>query len=159
MKKLDHPNIIKLYEIYFEEDEVFLVTEFCQGGELFDRIYNHGKIPEGECAKLFVQMVYAIKYCHKNKICHRDLKPENFMFMNVRGEKVLKLIDFGLSRSFFQVKTATTTRMQTRAGTFVYMAPEVIDHNYNETCDFWSLGVILYVMLSGYSPFETKRED
>lgn len=101
-------------------------------------------------------------YCHKNAIAHRDLKPENFMFESSEDGANLKLIDFGLSCSYFktnQLGLGEYTRMTTRAGTAFFMAPEVLEQNYSNGCDMWSCGVILYVMLCGYPPFDGDTEE
>lgn len=100
-------------------------------------------------------------YCHTNGIVHRDLKPENFMFESDKKDSRLKLIDFGLSRSFYKFEKkgmGKVIRMKTKAGTAFFMAPEVIIQNYTKECDLWSIGVILYVMLSGYPPFFGNNE-
>lgn len=109
----------------------------------------------------------AINYCHSNKICHRDLKPENFLFLTKDKDSPVKVIDFGLSKIFeedglVQSKAKLEKKvkrkpkkviMKTRAGTPYYIAPEVLTGSYNETCDIWSAGVILYILLCGYPPF------
>lgn len=157
LKTLDHPNIIKLYEVYEDKDCVYLVQEFCEGGELFDFIAEQEKLEEKEAARIFHQITSSILYCHKNCICHRDLKPDNFMLATKKPNSPVKLIDFGLSRSFFKYQdqgTGEMLRMETRAGTALYMAPEVLKKDYSNACDTWSLGVILYIMLSGLLPFE-----
>lgn len=97
MKTLDHPNIIKLFEIYESPDAVYLVQELCTGGELFERIVQDKYMSEHNAAVIFEQIVEAILYCNKNQISHRDLKPENFIFCNKNKDSMLKLIDFGLS--------------------------------------------------------------
>lgn len=156
LKTLDHPNIIKLYEVYKSSDWVYLVTELCEGGELFDYILDNKPLSEHDSAKLFHQMVSAVLYWHKNCIWHRDLKPDNFMMSKAGPNATLKLIDFGLSRSFFKQTgdgPGEVIRMETRAGTSLYMAPEVLSGNYNNSCDIWSLGVILYIMMSCNLPF------
>lgn len=165
LKTLDHPNIIKLFEIYEEEDDVYLVQELCTGGELFDRIVENQYLSEKQAAEYFQQILQSILYCNKNKISHRDLKPENFMFKTKEEDSNLKLIDFGLSMSYYKMDKSTANkgnvvRMKTRAGTAFFMAPEVISHDYTESCDMWSAGVMLYIMLCGYPPFygETDQE-
>lgn len=90
----------------------------------------------------------AINYCHSNGIAHRDLKPENFLFLTKHEDSPLKLIDFGLSKNF-----ETAESMHTKAGTPYYISPEVLKGEYNESCDIWSAGVILYILLSGVPPF------
>ena len=114
-------------------------------------------------------MIKAIYYCHSIGICHRDQKPENFLFQTQSDDSTLKLIDFGLSINFFlnptdkeevfestdkeMPKEKVKTELKQLAGTAFYMAPEVIAHNYNEKCDLWSAGVIMYIQLSGHPPF------
>ena len=149
--KLDHPNIIKLYEIFEDERFIFLVMEKCNGGELFDNIIEHIQkkrmFTEKNAAIIFQQIITAISYCHNNGIVHRDLKPENILYSNEGNEinNNIKVINFGLSRNFLHKK-----KMNTKAGTSYYMAPEVINGQYNEKCDVWSAAVILYILLSGY---------
>jgi calcium-dependent protein kinase len=160
LRTLDHPNIIKLFEIFEDKDNIYLVQELCSGGELFDQLAERDHFDELYAANVFEQILKALWYSHKNKICHRDLKPENFMF-SVDGETI-KLIDFGLSRSFFQVSNTgekAFLRMQTKAGTAFFMAPEVIQGNYSNSCDMWSAGCILYLMLSGYPPFDGETQE
>lgn len=157
LKTLDHPNIIKLFEVYEDSKCVYLVQEFCEGGELFDYIAEREHLSEAEAARVFHQITSSILYCHKNCICHRDLKPDNFMLSTKEANALVKLIDFGLSRSFFKYHEkgrGEVMRMETRAGTCLYMAPEVLNKDYSNACDTWSLGVILYIMLSGLLPFE-----
>lgn len=157
LKTLDHPNIIKLFEVYEDKTCVYLVQEYCEGGELFDYIAEREHLPEKEAARVFHQITSSILYCHKNWICHRDLKPDNFMLASKDPNSQVKLIDFGLSRSFFKYHDqgrGEMLRMETRAGTALYMAPEVLQKDYSNACDTWSLGVILYIMLSGLLPFE-----
>lgn len=157
LKTLDHPNVVKLFEVYQDKTCVFLVLEYLDGGELFDYITDRDHLTEADAAKFFDQMMSSIIYCHKNCICHRDLKPDNFMLASKDQDAPLKLIDFGLSRSFYKFHRegkAEIIRMETRVGTSLYMAPEVLLKSYSSACDTWSLGVILYIMLSGYPPFD-----
>ena len=106
-------------------------------------------------------MMSSIIYCHKNRICHRDLKPDNFM-LSSSDDKTLKLIDFGLSRSFYKFQgegKGEYIRMETKVGTSLYMAPEVLNKNYTSACDTWSLGVILFIMLCGCPPFDGDEDS
>jgi len=156
LAQLDHPNIIKLYETFEDNRHVYLVTELCKGGELFDRIISKGHFTEAEARNTFIQIMHAINYCHTNQICHRDLKPENFLLLDERPETTLKVIDFGLSKVFSKLKEQkpqAKVSMTTRAGTPYYISPEVLAGNYDESCDIWSAGVILYILLCGYPPF------
>ena len=156
--KLDHPNIIKLYEIYENDNYIYLVMELCTGGELFDRIIQkteQGKtFTEKEVANIFYQMMSAINYCHSNKIVHRDLKPENLLLATQDENSPIKVIDFGMSR-IFNDKQA----MFDKVGTAYYISPEVLDGFYDEKCDIWSAGVILYILLCGYPPFNGNDDD
>ena len=134
LSKMDHPNIVKLYE-YFNEEYFFnIVTEFCSGGELFDRIIQNGRISESDVMRYMKKMMRAINHLHKLNICHRDVKPQNFIFENETQEAELKLIDFGLAHRFHLKKRHTVT-MDTFAGTSYYMAPEVIQGPYDSKCD------------------------
>lgn len=104
-------------------------------------------------------MVSSVKYMHFNKVCHRDLKPENFLFEAPSTDSLIKLIDFGLSSFFYSKTELKAVKMQTCCGTSFYMAPEVIMGEYTETCDIWSLGIILYILLSGVPPFYSDNEE
>ena len=153
LKSSDHQNIVKLFEIYEDEIFIYLVMEECRGGELFNvlskRTKNSNMYTEREAALIFKQIMSAILYCHKNGVCHRDLKPENILFENWQQDSYVKLIDFGLSKLF----TPSNNKMSSIVGTVYYMAPEVINGTYNEKCDIWSAGIILFVLLSGVPPF------
>ena len=152
LSKTDHPNVVKLYE-YFDEEYFFhIVTEFCSGGELFDRIAKKGKLTELEVMRHMKDMMSAVSHVHKLGICHRDLKPQNFVFENDRADAELKLIDFGMAHRCHYGQGAHVN-MTTFAGTLYYIAPEVIKGNYNAKCDIWSLGIIMDLMLTGIHPF------
>jgi calcium-dependent protein kinase len=150
MKKMDHPNIIRLFETFEDHRNIYLVMELCEGGELFDRIIELGHLTENQAAVLMQQMFRAVFYMHLNKIVHRDLKPENFLFLTKEPlEKTpLKIIDFGLSCEFSEGQV-----MSTKAGTPYYVSPQVLQGRYDEACDVWSCGVIMYILLCGYPPF------
>jgi calcium-dependent protein kinase len=157
--KTDHPNIIKLYEVFEDDRFIYLIMEKCNGGELFDRIIIHIQsnkmYTEKDAAKIFQQLISAIVYCHDNGIVHRDLKPENLLYIN-EGDEInnpIKVIDFGLSRNF-----DPKSKMNTKVGTAYYVAPEVLEGNYTEKCDVWSAGVILYILLSGEPPFNGAND-
>jgi len=138
LSKLAHPNIMEIYEFYEDKANFYIVSELCKGGELFDKITEKGSFKEAEACPIMLQLVSAICYSHSNNIVHRDLKPENIMLDIVRDDNpMIKLIDWG----------------STIKGTPYYIAPEVIKEVYDEKCDIWSLGVIFYVLLCGYPPF------
>jgi len=157
MKDLDHPNIVKLIEVYEDKAYIFLVMEELKGGELFERILARAKgnnyYTEREVAVLFKQIVSGIAYCHEINIVHRDIKPDNIIFVDEKEDSNVKIIDFGLGRSFDKILS-----MKTRVGTCDYMSPEVLKGEYNEKCDVWSLGVLLYILISGRPPFKGDTE-
>ena len=133
--------------------------EVCEGGELFERITEKGAFNEEEAKDAFNQIMKAIQYMHHNKICHRDMKPENLLFVKT-GDSLLKLIDFGISKTYFDKSNADQTiKMKTRAGSLFYISPEVFDGEYDELCDIWSAGVILYIMQVGYPPFYDDEDS
>lgn len=146
--QLDHPNIAKLIEVYETERAIHLVMELCTGGELYDRLAAKKKYSESDAAKVAQQMLSAINYCHQHRICHRDLKLENWVYADQSPDAPLKLIDFGFSRIF-----SPGVPMTAMHGTVYYVSPEVMDGCYQEKCDIWSIGVIVYMLLSGSPPF------
>ena len=158
MIKLDHPNIIKLYEVYENDKNIYLIMELCTGGELFDRIVenteNGVQFTEKQAANLFKQMMSAINYCHKNGIVHRDLKPENLLYLNKDKNSPVKVIDFGMSKRF-----DSKHFMSEKVGTAYYISPEVLNGKYDEKCDIWSAGVILYIIICGYPCFNGDDDD
>eukprot|EP00928_Gymnodinium_smaydae_P089028 TRINITY_DN73036_c0_g1_i1.p1 TRINITY_DN73036_c0_g1~~TRINITY_DN73036_c0_g1_i1.p1 ORF type:complete len:610 (-),score=158.17 TRINITY_DN73036_c0_g1_i1:398-2227(-) len=151
-KRLDHPNIVHLYETFRDRNHVYLVMELCSGGELFDRIVSEGHFSEARAAALVEQMLHATSYMHQRGVCHRDFKPENFLFSQpgVQNEE-LKVVDFGLSTKFTPGQI-----LKTQVGTCYYVAPEVISGAYRESCDLWSLGSIVYCLLAGHPPFQGR---
>ena len=157
--KTDHPHIIKLYEFFESQRSLYLIMEQCKGGEVFDRIIEHIQkkkmYSEKDAAYMFRQVMSAIEYCHNQGICHRDLKPENLLYLNDgnENENPIKVIDFGLSQIFINRK------LKTKVGTAYYVAPEILKGDYNEKCDIWSAGVILYIFLSGSPPFNGPNDN
>ncbi|CAK58777.1 unnamed protein product (macronuclear) [Paramecium tetraurelia] len=154
LKNLDHPHIVKLYELYQDAQNYYLITEYLSGGELFERIKAMTIFNEKKAAEYMRQILSAVMYCHEQKIVHRDLKPENILFVNDSSTSPLKIIDFGTSRKYDPSK-----KMTKKLGTPYYIAPEVLKQDYNEKCDIWSCGVILYILLCGYPPFIGKTEN
>lgn len=162
LSKMDHPNIIKLFEVFEDKRYVYLVMEECIGGELFDKIIdklqNDTIFTEREAAKIFKQVMSAVCYCHKEGICHRDLKPENLLLLNKKDDSPIKVIDFGLS-NIFKDTTGKESKMTTKVGTAYYVSPEVLAGNYDEKCDIWSAGIILYILLCGDPPFNGPNDN
>lgn len=150
LKKLDHPNIVKLFEFYNQPDSFYLVTEYCKEGELFKHIVDKGKFDEGFTAYVMYQIFTAVNYCHGMGIIHRDLKPENILIESKERNDYLrvKVIDFGTAQLYEKGKVQRKV-----IGSAYYIAPEVLMKNYNEKCDLWSCGVIMYILLSGRPPF------
>lgn len=153
LRKADHPNIIRLYEFYEDDKHYHLVTEYVAGGELFDFIIKSKMLSESIAANFMKQILSAVAYCHEHNIVHRDLKPENLLLDKEAADATVKVIDFGTSAIFDQNKQLTQ-----KYGTAYYIAPEVLRKEYNEKCDIWSCGVILYIFLSGRPPFGGKND-
>jgi len=148
LKLIRHPNIIQLYEIIETPKQLYLIMEYCNGGELFEYIVANNRIKEKEACKFFRQIISGVEYIHKLGVVHRDLKPENLLLdfnMNI------KIVDFGLSNTYKEGQT-----LKTACGSPCYAAPEMIaGKRYNGLqVDIWSCGVILFAMLCGYLPFE-----
>ncbi|KAI9174394.1 hypothetical protein LWI28_016665 [Acer negundo] len=150
----DHPNVIKLRATYEDSENVHLVMELCEGGELFDRIVARGHYTERAAAGVARTIMEVVRMCHENGVMHRDLKPENFLLANKKESSPLKAIDFGLS-VFFK----PGERFSEIVGSPYYMAPEVLKRNYGPEVDVWSAGVILYILLCGVPPFWAETEQ
>lgn len=153
MKMLKHPNIIELTEVLQTKNNIYMVLELVSGGELFDRIVKAKRFDEKTARGFFQQLINGILYCHQNGIAHRDLKPENLL---LDSHETLKISDFGLSAISEEGGGGKKKMLMTTCGTPNYVAPEVIEEQGYDgmKADIWSLGVILYVMLAGYLPFE-----
>ena len=156
LRTMDHPNILKIFEFYSNPKEYSIITELCSMGELFDQIINKGPFNEKYSAYVLYQVFSAVNYCHKMHILHRDLKPENILIIdkNEDGYPTIKVCDFGTAKIF---QTGKVERKF--VGSSYYMAPEVLKQRYNEKCDIWSCGVIMYILLSQRPPFGGKDDD
>jgi len=161
LRKLDHPHIVSLKEVVVSTEDTYIVMELLSGGELFNRIVDKGPFPEAEAANLFAQILLSMEYLHSLSIVHRDVKPENILYLS-SGADQIKLIDFGYAGVWTPEKPLTGL-----CGTPDYVAPEVLswyddeDNGtpYGKGSDLWSLGVLLYVILSGCSPFSADEEE
>ena len=158
ISSLDHPNIARFYETFHDERYFHIVTELCRGKELSKLLkQNGGKLSEKKCRIIIMKILHAINYCHSHGIVHCDLKPDNIIFESPNEEEEnddilnlldLKLLDFGLS-----CRIKKNEKLNNTVGTAYFIAPETIKGEYDEKCDMWSIGVILYYILSGKFPF------
>lgn len=157
MKMIDHKYVVKVKDVFATREKIFIVLEFVGGGELFDKIASEGKFSEEKARFYFTQILEGLEYCHINGICHRDLKPENLL-LDTEGNT--KISDFGFSTLNIGDAdgdgNARAELLHTTCGTPNYVAPEVLgkDGYDGKKADIWSMGVILYVLLAGYLPFD-----
>ena len=169
LSMVDHPNIVRLFEV-IEDDKYFnLLQELCTGGELLTKSQNT-QLKEKEIARIFNQIMSAVAYCHDKGIVHRDLKLENILFASEAPDSPIKIIDFVFSVLFVKnkekeknsdvndLKKLGYRRMKSKVGTLYYISPEIIKGNYDEKCDIWACGVILYILLCGYPPFSGNTD-
>lgn len=168
LKRLDHPNIMRLSESFLDGRNMYLICELCEGGPLLEGFTQRGLNGSGgevAAASCMQQILSAASYCHAHDIIHRDLKPDNVLYVNSKPDSAVKVIDFGLA-DFFARLSATTSGVEgaeakpmQRAGTFLFMAPEMIadERQYTEKVDVWSIGCILFLLVTGVHPFCTPR--
>ena len=143
-----------MYEFFEDEKRYYLVTEICKGGELFDEVLARGKFSERDAAVLLKQVLSCVNYCHKNNIVHRDLKPENILMMSKEEDSEIKLVDFGLTKTFGPGETCKEPY-----GTLCYVAPEILlQKPYDKAVDCWSLGIIIYMLLGRHLPFDSQDD-
>ncbi|ONM59704.1 Putative CDPK-related protein kinase [Zea mays] len=148
-------NLVQFYDAYEDNDNVYIVMELCEGGELLDRILSRGgKYSEDDAKAVLVQILNVVAFCHIQGVVHRDLKPENFLFTSKDDDSHLKAIDFGLS-DFVK----PDERLNDIVGSAYYVAPEVLHRCYSTEADVWSIGVIAYILLCGSRPFWARTES
>ena len=155
LKKLDHQNIVKIFEFYSDSNNYYLIMEYCPGGDLFD-LMKKSIFNEAQVACIMYQILSAVNYCHKMKIMHRDLKPENILITKVEKNGIvrIKICDFGTSQIFNLGDIQKNV-----IGSLYYIAPEVFNKNYDFKCDLWSCGVIMYILLTKNVPFNGENKD
>ncbi|XP_022948092.1 CDPK-related kinase 5-like [Cucurbita moschata] len=150
-----HNNLVNFYDAYEDHDNVYIVMELCEGGELLDRILSRGgKYTEEDARTVMKQILHVVAFCHLQGVAHRDLKPENFLFTSKDEDSLLKAIDFGLS-DFVK----PDERLNDIVGSAYYVAPEVLHRSYSTEADVWSIGVIAYILLCGSRPFWARTES
>ncbi|XP_050068264.1 probable serine/threonine-protein kinase MARK-A [Anopheles maculipalpis] len=155
MKLVQHPNVVRLYEVIDTQTKLYLILELGDGGDLYDYIMRHEKgLSENVAREYFRQIVRAISYCHQLHVVHRDLKPENVVFFEKLG--VVKLTDFGFSNKF-----CPGQKLETSCGSLAYSAPEILlgDSYDAPAVDVWSLGVILFMLVCGHPPFQEANDS
>jgi len=153
MKKVDHKNILKLHEIYEDDEKVYIVMELINGSELFDRIVEKGFYSEKNAQVIIRQILEAVAYLHAKGIAHRDLKPENLLCSGEGEQEIVKIADFGLSK----IQTDEEF-LKTSCGTPGYVAPEVLlCESYDHSVDMWGVGVVTYILLAGFPPFSDPK--
>lgn len=153
MKLMNHPNILRIYDVFEGEHELYLVLEYVEGGELFDFLVNRGRLPPLEALAFFKQIVYALNYAHTFSIIHRDLKPENIL-IHALSPPLIKIADWGMAAF-----SPPTSHLETSCGSPHYASPEIVNGLKYNGCatDIWSCGVILYALLTGRLPFDDKN--
>ena len=148
LRKLDHPNIMKIYEAFESKNTIYIVTEYLSGGTLLEYFEKHN-FSEHQIVNILIQFIRALAYCHGFEVAHRDLKPENLMYEMQPPNSFIKLIDFGLS-SYIQ----KGHKFHEILGSPMYMPPEIVNKlPYNEKCDIWSAGIILFYLLTRMFPY------
>lgn len=150
-----HNNLVQFYDAFEDHENVYIVMELCEGGELLDRILSRGgKYTEEDAKAVLIQILNVVSFCHLQGVVHRDLKPENFLFTSKDDNSPLKAIDFGLS-DFVR----PDERLNDIVGSAYYVAPEVLHRSYTTEADVWSIGVIAYILMCGSRPFWARTES
>lgn len=154
LQELHHPHIVGFRQWFESRDKFYIVTQLATGGELFDRIVQKGRFTEHDALLVIVQMLEAIVYLHLRDIVHRDIKPENVLYLTQAEDSNIVLADFGIAKKLQD----PNEKLHSSAGSFGYAAPEVImGTGHGKPCDVWSLGVVTYTILCGYSPFRAEN--
>ncbi|KAL9188089.1 hypothetical protein ACHAXT_006467 [Thalassiosira profunda] len=163
LQEMQHESIVQLVDVFEDTRYVHIVTNLCEGGELFDRIVSRSSnsdngatcFAEAEAARILHQIIQAVSYMHRSGVVHRDVKPENILFETKDEDSPIQIIDFGLARRHYGGEPP----MSTILGTPYYIAPEVLKKRYGKECDLWSVGVIAYILMVGYPPFNGASNE
>ena len=155
LQKMDHPNILKIFEFYTTPKSYNLIIELCSGGKLVEELTEKGTLNEKSVAYIIYQLLSAINYCHKMKIIHRNLKPENILISKREKDDLLYVKIGGFATAKMNEEGIIEKKIKE---TSYYFAPEIISNNYDEKCDIWSIGVIMYLLLSGRLPFSGEND-
>lgn len=149
LKMLDHPHVLKMHDFCMDGKSFYIVTEFLEGGELFDSIVEREKYDEGDAQSVLRSLASALEYCHSKSVVHRDLKPENILLTSKAPQELnIKLADFGFA------KEMDDHMLKTALGTPGYIAPEILNRRpYDASVDIWAFGIVAYILLCGYPPF------
>ncbi|KAF7872531.1 hypothetical protein EAF04_003452 [Stromatinia cepivora] len=154
LQRMKHKHIVQFVDWFESRDKYYIVTQLAIGGELFDRICEQGRFTEKDASQTILQVLEAVDYLHDNNVVHRDLKPENLLYLTKDPHSDLVLADFGIAK-MLDTKDEVLTTM---AGSFGYAAPEVmLKKGHGKPVDMWSMGVITYTLLCGYSPFRSEN--
>ncbi|CAG9334052.1 unnamed protein product [Blepharisma stoltei] len=153
LSKLDHPNILKTYDILADDNKFYIVMEYWDGGLLLDKLQERKFLTEAQVSSIVEQLLSAVAYAHSHKVLHRDLSPNSICLMNKGNDLIIKIIDFGVS-AFVDLNL----QYQGKLGNSFFIAPEVSDDFYNEKCDIWSIGCIMHLLLVGKPPFGNNTE-
>ncbi|EGW32760.1 uncharacterized protein SPAPADRAFT_54782 [Spathaspora passalidarum NRRL Y-27907] len=154
LQQLNNPHIVGFRDWFESKDKFYIVTQLATGGELFDRIVKKGRFTEHDASLVVVQMLEALAYLHSKDIVHRDIKPENVLYLTPEENSEIVLADFGIAKQL----QSPNEKLTSSAGSFGYAAPEVIlGTGHGKPCDIWSLGVVTYTLLCGYSPFRSEN--
>ena len=159
LRSIDHSGIMKMVDCYEDADYVRIVTRMYTGGELFDKIIgcttSDGCLTEHEAIEIIKPLLEAVQYLHSKDIVHRDIKPENILYESAEEGSSIKLIDFGLSR----IHGLNDADMTSQVGTPYYMSPGILQGKYDRSCDLWSIGIMTYILLCGYPPFNGATDE
>eukprot|EP00954_Amorphochlora_amoebiformis_P011366 889646-Amorphochlora_amoeboformis.AAC.1 len=153
---MDHKNIITFFDVFEDPENLCIVMELCNGGELYDRLIQHAHgYSEMQASKILGQLFDAVNYMHKHGVVHCDLKPDNFLFKDPSENSIIKIIDFGMAKH-----VEPNEYYHRQCGTFYYKAPEILfEAGYNTPADMWSMGVIMFAVLYGTLPFRSRNRD